>query len=62
MADKIKFIVIGSGRSGTGLLRPSIDSHPDITCLGEILHPGNAEGWKRLHKFIYRKWFNFLYE
>ena len=37
------FVVIGSARSGTGLLRSSIDSHPSATCLGELLHADNEK-------------------
>jgi LPS sulfotransferase NodH len=43
------FVVIGSARSGTGLLRSSIDSHPHATCLGELLHADHEEVRKANH-------------
>jgi hypothetical protein len=43
------FVVIGSARSGTGLLRSSIDSHPHAICLGELLHADNEEVRKANH-------------
>lgn len=36
-ATKAPFIIFGRGRSGSTLLVKLLDSHPDITCLGEIL-------------------------
>lgn len=33
-----KFILVGTQRSGTTLLRTTLDSHPDILCLGEIFY------------------------
>ena len=44
------FLVIGSARSGTGLLRSSIDSHPHAICLGELLHANNEEVRKTNHR------------
>ncbi len=32
-----KFIILSSQRTGSGYLQESMDSHPDITCYGEIL-------------------------
>jgi hypothetical protein len=33
-----KFVLVGTQRSGTTMLRTALDSHPDITCLGEVFY------------------------
>ncbi len=33
-----KFIIFGQGRSGSTLLKQLLDSHPEITCEGELLN------------------------
>lgn len=35
----IPFVVVADLRTGSTLLSTSLDSHPDIRCLGELLHP-----------------------
>ena len=37
-AKKQKFIIIGSGRSGSTMLKNLLRSHPHITCFGELLN------------------------
>jgi LPS sulfotransferase NodH len=36
---KINFVIISTQRSGSTLLRTSLDSHPQIRCLGEVFLP-----------------------
>ena len=33
-----KFVLVGTQRSGTTLLRSALDSHPDVLCLGEVFY------------------------
>ena len=35
---KIKFVIFGLGRSGSTLLKQLLNSHPEITCEGELLN------------------------
>lgn len=35
---KQRFIIIGSGRSGSTMLKNLLRSHPNITCFGELLN------------------------
>lgn len=35
---KIRFVIFGLGRSGSTLLKQLLDSHPEITCEGELLN------------------------
>jgi LPS sulfotransferase NodH len=36
--NKIRFVIFGLGRSGSTLLKQLLDSHPEITCEGELLN------------------------
>ena len=36
---KARFVIFGLGRSGSTLLKQLLDSHPEITCEGELLNP-----------------------
>lgn len=38
MTPQTKFIIFGQGRSGTTLLKQLLNSHPKITCEGELLN------------------------
>lgn len=37
--NKTRFVIYGLGRSGSTLLKQLLDSHPEITCEGELLNP-----------------------
>ena len=37
-----RFIVLSEGRSGSTYLATLLDSHPNIVCKGELLHPNNV--------------------
>lgn len=41
-ASEVRFLIFGQGRTGSTLLEFLLDSHPDITCQGEIL------AWRRI--------------
>jgi LPS sulfotransferase NodH len=58
------FVIVGNARSGTGLLRSSIDSHPNAICLGELLHADNEEVRKANHcrHFSDQDWLRFKSE
>lgn len=36
MRENTNFVILGTQRTGTTLIRTSIDSHPDILCCGEV--------------------------
>jgi hypothetical protein len=36
---KVNFVIISTQRSGSTLIRTSLDSHPEIRCLGEVFLP-----------------------
>ena len=40
MADATRFIIVTIGRTGSTRIRRLLDSHPDITCHGELLGEG----------------------
>jgi len=44
-----KFVLVGTQRSGTTLLRSALDRHPEILCLGEVFYL-NKELKKRAHE------------
>lgn len=35
-----RFVIVGTQRTGTTLIRTSLSSHPDIVCHGEVFSPG----------------------
>lgn len=37
-----RFVILSEARSGTSLLTETLDSHPEITCHGEVFHPDPA--------------------
>lgn len=43
-----KFVIISTQRSGSTLLRTSLDSHPEVRCHGEVFlpHYGGEQGYK----------------
>jgi LPS sulfotransferase NodH len=41
-ADPAKFLIAGTQRTGTTLLRTSLSSHPEITCHGEVFKLGRV--------------------
>lgn len=51
----MKFIIFGLGRSGSTLLKQLLDSHPEITCEGELLNVEDKYVTNPLlRKLIYR--------
>ena len=36
----IRFVIVGTQRTGTTLIRTSLSSHPEILCHGEVFSPG----------------------
>lgn len=42
MSEPTKFVIAGTQRTGTTLLRTSLSSHPDINCHGEVFKLGKA--------------------
>lgn len=52
---KIRFVIFGLGRSGSTLLKQLLDSHPEITCEGELLNVDDKYVTNPfLRKLIYR--------
>ena len=37
--DPLRFVVLSEARSGTSLLTETLNTHPEITCHGEVFHP-----------------------
>lgn len=40
--DCTRFVILSEARSGTSLLTETLNSHPEITCHGEVFHPDPA--------------------
>lgn len=40
MGETTKFVILGTQRTGTTLIRTSLDSHPDVQCSGEVFNLG----------------------
>lgn len=62
MPEVTRFVVLSEARSGTSLLTDTLNSHPEITCHGEIFHPdpashlrGNLAGWSANEVMTLRK-------
>ena len=63
MKEYRKFLLLSSPRSGTHMLKTSLESHPNIVCLTEMFNPDyikrkysyddNMPAQKVLNKFIY---------
>ena len=61
--------LIGRQRSGTTVLRKAIATHPQVRDLGEIMHPGNQNGFynylknelnRDLSRGVHNQWFRIL--
>ncbi|NNK98372.1 MAG: sulfotransferase [Xanthomonadales bacterium] len=44
------FVVLGHARTGTNLLCSLLNSHPDVTCAYEVLHPDDAGLRQKFHQ------------
>lgn len=61
MTETTKFVILGTQRTGTTLIRTSLDSHPDILCCGEVFNLGrkpyrNDDGyWKYSRSNVYQR-------
>lgn len=61
MPETTKFILLGTQRTGTTLIRTSLDSHPDILCCGEVFELGrnpyrNDDGyWSYSTRSVYHR-------
>jgi len=61
VTETTKFVILGTQRTGTTLIRTSLDSHPDILCCGEVFNLGrrpyrNDDGfWKYSNRSIYHR-------
>jgi len=61
-----RFVVLSSPRSGTHMLRTSLDGHPEIVCLTEMLNPDYSDGVypftvdtsteEILGAYVFRRW------
>ncbi len=44
-----KFVIIYTGRCGSSLLQTLLDSHPEVVCMGELLHIGQQFNQSGVH-------------
>jgi LPS sulfotransferase NodH len=43
--DYVRFVIVGTERSGSNFLRGLLNAHPDVVALGEIFREHGAIGW-----------------
>lgn len=61
MVDATEFVILGTQRTGTTLVRTTLASHPDILCCGEVFNLGkkpysNDDGyWKYSTRTLYQR-------
>lgn len=51
-----KFVIVGIQRTGTTLIRTTIDSHPDILCLGEVFNAASGMWIRKERKALSELW------